>query len=301
MPRSRAQWTIAAILALVAALMFWDLLAEPVAGSLPAAAPPSAYDPLTERPRDERQAGELAYLRYCSGCHGVAGDGKGPAARFLTPKPRDFTRGIYKFHSCVPGAAPFDDDVLRAITRGLHGTSMPSWRLLPEHERRALVRHVKGFFTQWQYRGEPSRIPMHKNPFDLEDPEAIEAAVKDGERYYHKEMTCWSCHPGYLPAAEVEALTGVSPGPLYGPAVSKPDDWGEVIEPPDFRTDTLKSVDSLEDLYRVITAGVGGTAMPAWITIEPEKLWALAIYVDSLRPRSELRRRLAKLRQEASE
>jgi mono/diheme cytochrome c family protein len=45
----------------------------------------------------------------------------------------------------------------------------------------------------------------------------------------------------------------------------------------------LKSVGSLGDIYRVIAAGVGGTAMPTWDgALEPEKLWAMAIYVQSL-------------------
>jgi mono/diheme cytochrome c family protein len=38
-----------------------------------------------------------------------------------------------------------------------------------------------------------------------------------------------------------------------------------------------------EDLYRVISAGVGGAAMPTWKGAIPEEnLWALAYYVQSL-------------------
>lgn len=35
--------------------------------------------------------GKQVYLKRCAGCHGVRGDGKGPAAQFLKPTPFDFT------------------------------------------------------------------------------------------------------------------------------------------------------------------------------------------------------------------
>ncbi len=39
----------------------------------------------------------------------------------------------------------------------------------------------------------------------------------------------------------------------------------------------------MEDLYRVIASGVGGTAMPTWKGSLPEEdIWALAHYVESL-------------------
>jgi hypothetical protein len=68
-------------------------------------------------------------------------------------------------------------------------------------------------------------------------------------------------------------------------AIAKPDLWGESILPPDFRTDRLKSVRDLADLYHVILAGVGGTAMPTWKSaLTAEQAWGLVLYVDSLRP-----------------
>ncbi|TMB05767.1 MAG: cytochrome c, partial [Deltaproteobacteria bacterium] len=56
--------------------------------------------------------------------------------------------------------------------------------------------------------------------------------------------------------------------------------------PPDFTRTELRSVrpdHQLEDLYRVIVSGVGGTAMPTWKGALPEEdLWALVHFVDSL-------------------
>jgi mono/diheme cytochrome c family protein len=67
------------------------------------------------------------------------------------------------------------------------------------------------------------------------------------------------------------------------------------ILPPDFIRSELRSGDTLADLYRTIAAGVGGTAMPAWIATAPytdpntgehwdgeKDIWALAHYVRSL-------------------
>jgi len=270
------------------------------------------YDPLVDRPNEEGDSGAISYHKYCVGCHGVAGDGNGPAALHLDPKPRDFTKGLYKFHASVPGHAVSDSDVVRTITRGLHGTSMPSWRLLPEHERYALARYVKGFFREWENFAPAKAITYHQMPFDFEDADSLEAAKQHGELLYHRntkqtdqglEMgtTCWACHPGYLDEQRVEELIGAPPGADYLPAVAKPDVWDDVIKPPDFRTDTLKSVESLEDLYRVISVGVTGTAMPSWSILSPNDLWSLVLYVDSLRPRSIVNSQIAALRRQEEE
>ena len=45
--------------------------------------------------------GKQVYFRRCVGCHGEKGDGNGPSARFLNPKPRNFTSGTFKFRSTV--------------------------------------------------------------------------------------------------------------------------------------------------------------------------------------------------------
>ena len=42
----------------------------------------------------DANAGKAVYERKCLLCHGEKGDGKGPAAELLDPKPRDFTSGI---------------------------------------------------------------------------------------------------------------------------------------------------------------------------------------------------------------
>ena len=52
------------------------------------------------------ERGERVYQHYCVGCHGVSGGGDGVAADYLTPRPRDYRRGIFKFTSTGYGNRP---------------------------------------------------------------------------------------------------------------------------------------------------------------------------------------------------
>src|SRR3546814_15097631 len=73
------------------------------------------------------------YERRCTGCHGVTGNGNGPAATFMHEfRPRDFTLGLFKFRLTPSSSMPTDGDLLRTITRGVRGTAMPSWHMLEE-------------------------------------------------------------------------------------------------------------------------------------------------------------------------
>ena len=73
----------------------------------------------------DAKAGKAVYDLKCIGCHGEKGDGKGPAAELVVPKPRDFTTGLYKIRTSA-NKAPTDQDLFRIITDGMPETSMPS-------------------------------------------------------------------------------------------------------------------------------------------------------------------------------
>ena len=83
------------------------------------------------------------YRRHCARCHGVTGDGRGPTAAYQRPYPRDFRRGVFKFTSTPRGVPPTDADLHATLSRGGAGTAMPSFALLAEPERDALVDYVK--------------------------------------------------------------------------------------------------------------------------------------------------------------
>ena len=58
-------------------------------------------------------AGKQIYRDRCWYCHGKVGDGNGPAADFLDPRPRDFTAGMYKIRTTKTGELPTDEDLFR--------------------------------------------------------------------------------------------------------------------------------------------------------------------------------------------
>ncbi len=252
--------------------------------------------------------GRQAYKTYCVGCHGEAGDGTGPAARFLEPKPRDFTSGVIKFAAVEAGQLPHNEDLERVIRRGLHGTSMPAWRFLPEETLGGLVAYVKSFAADEFANDEP-----HARIVAAEDPWAgwgEKKAVRKGAAIYHALALCSNCHPSYLTKQEVFDLSKAEYGsgttsfredPYAGVVTST--DWGDELAAPDFLTAVLKNGTGIEDVYRVIVSGIGGTAMPTWRGALPEEqLWALAYYVQSialLRGTTEAKELAAKLASQA--
>jgi mono/diheme cytochrome c family protein len=95
------------------------------------AAPPAVTPALLQK-------GEDAYLTYCAACHGEKGDGNGPSAASLTPRPRNFRADAFK-----AGTTP--DQLFHTVSAGLPGTPMVGFGYLPEEDRWALVAWVTTF------------------------------------------------------------------------------------------------------------------------------------------------------------
>ena len=88
--------------------------------------------------------GKALYLQNCVPCHGIAGDGEGPRAYFIFPRPRDFTRDYSR--------AVFNRPRLyRSIGEGKNGTEMPAWsRVLSPQQIADLSEYVFQAFIQGQ-------------------------------------------------------------------------------------------------------------------------------------------------------
>jgi cytochrome c oxidase cbb3-type subunit I/II len=87
--------------------------------------------------------GKVVYQRRCLGCHGVSGDGNGPAATFMyKQRPRNFQAAVFKFR-LTKESIPTDGDLLRTITSGVRGTAMPAWYELPLADRLAVIQYIK--------------------------------------------------------------------------------------------------------------------------------------------------------------
>ena len=57
------------------------------------------------------------YETNCAVCHGIYGDGNGPAAHMFLARPRDFRQGIFKFRSTPSGSLPADGDLRQTVTQ----------------------------------------------------------------------------------------------------------------------------------------------------------------------------------------
>ncbi len=238
-------------------------------------------------PAEVLNKGRDNYTVYCRACHGINGDGNGPAAKGLRPAPRDFRLGLIKYASVSADYLPPDTDFLRIVKNGLHGTAMLEWDISDERLY-TIVQYIKTFSDRWQDEyeevGEP--IVPSKDPFVGREKEGIEL----GKMVYHGIASCWSCHPAYADKTYIynankelagKEVTEFRPN-LYEPEL-KDSDYGFKILPPDFIYHEIRAGTTMNDLFRTIAAGITGTAMPTWYgSILDEQIWSMVYYVRYL-------------------
>jgi len=81
--------------------------------------------------------GEMLFKQNCSSCHGNSGQGNGPAAGTLNPRPRNFAQPAdWKrgFHVT---------DIFTTISTGIKGTGMAAFDFIRPADRMALVHYVR--------------------------------------------------------------------------------------------------------------------------------------------------------------
>jgi mono/diheme cytochrome c family protein len=98
------------------------------------------------------------YRKHCVQCHGITGDGAGPAATLLAPYARDFRRGTFKFKSTPIGSKPTKADLVHTIEHGIAGTSMPAFAPLRNRDEFAKdIEAVTEYVIYLSIRGEVER------------------------------------------------------------------------------------------------------------------------------------------------
>ncbi len=122
-------------------------------------------------------SGRMLYMRHCSHCHGTSGDGEGPTARYLTPRPRDYRDGVFKFTSTNDMSKVSRDDLARVIKYGIPGTYMPSFLLMTEEEHHAIVEYVRFLALRGEY--EKKLVAELSSDFSQV---AVDSRVKNGEK-----------------------------------------------------------------------------------------------------------------------
>jgi cytochrome c oxidase cbb3-type subunit 2 len=227
-----------------------------------------------ERSDEMIARGRIVYEENCLGCHGVKGDGNGPAAAFMNKqRPRNFTFGVFKFKH-VDGPLPTDADLLRTISRGVRGTAMPAWFELPLEDRLAVIQYVKyELAVDRSDPGNPWYYFVEEGPGAAleigEPPEPSADLVARGGEIW-RAAKCWECH-GETGAGDGEKAAGLR------------DATGFYIVPANLTLGLFKSGPTVRDIFRTISVGLSGTPMPAFKdAFREEDRWALAYFVLSL-------------------
>lgn len=263
-------WALRALtMAVVIALMAVGLS---LADSALAATVPS--QPKPEDTPELTAEGKVIYFRRCSFCHGLLGDGEGPAAAYLDPRPRDFTLGTFKFRSTESGELPTDEDLFATISRGLAGTGMQSFddqlikNGLSEHQRWAVISYVKTFAIEFSNDEFDPYKKLVELPSDL--PPYDEDSIAKGKEIFERAK-CWECH----------GKQGRGDGQK---SFDRTDDWGFPIR---IRNVThswkIKTGAAVEDIYMRFSTGINGTPMPSFAkALNVEERWYLANFIKSL-------------------
>ncbi len=208
-----------------------------------------------------KAAGKKIYMRECAACHGVEGDGAGPGAYILNPRPRNLQLGVFKLRSTPTGENPTDQDLFKTITRGISsmaGAMMPSFQELPAKDRWALVTYVKAV-AGIDKAGKPIDLPTKPRSFDL----AL------GRQVYER-LQCAACH----------GVDGLGDGTS---SLTLKDAQKRRIWAPDLSRGQFKGGAMPRDIYTRISTGLDGTPMPAYASkAKPNEIWALSGYVLSL-------------------
>jgi hypothetical protein len=207
------------------------------------------------------------YDRFCLPCHGSAGDGRGPAAPWLWPRPRDFTRGELKWRTTDVGVAPTRGDLAAAIRWGAGGTSMHGFAgWLDDAAVERLVDVVAGFA--------PGPLaPSAPRTAACPPPDAARGAAQ------WQALGCASCH----------GAGGKGDGPA---AAALTDGDGRPAAPYDLTAHPVRRPhppggDVRAALVDSIGYGLAGTAMPGYrSSVGHADLCALADHVDALRSKA---------------
>jgi len=219
--------------------------------------------------------GAAVYAKRCSQCHGDDGEADGAAAGHSFPRPRKFAENsTYKIRRTPVGELPTDQDLFDIITRGLGGTSMPPFEVLPEQERWDVVAYIKSLsedFVDPDYVSTAVPIPevvAAESSSEASSPESVEA----GSALFAEN--CAKCH----------GVKGRGDGEQWDTMEEK---WTKTRMVPAnlANPESYRGGAAAYDIFRTITAGVDGTPMPSHQeNLTLEERWNLTHFVMSLHP-----------------
>lgn len=242
---------------------------------------------------DPAERGKQLFARHCAACHGDQGDGKGIAAAFLFPKPRDFRSGRFRLVS-TKNRVPLREDLHAVVVRGMPGSAMPPFAHLSQSDRDALVDEVYRLRQEGARESYLNRLKEEEGLTDEEiaaddvqkeildymaeviaagettdvpafEPPSLESIARGKEVY--ARFACIQCH----------GATGLGDGPQ-----AMVDDEKLPTRPRDFTLGVFKGNHDERALYRRIAYGMPGTPMPSSSGMAPEQMIDLVHYIRSM-------------------
>lgn len=218
---------------------------------------------------EQHLRGERIYDRQCALCHGRNGRGDGEWGAAVATKPRDFTKGIFKFRTTPPGKLPTEADLLRTLRHGVSGTMMPTFAKLTPLELRSVIAYIRSFSKRWEDpRNYADPVALPATPDWIHEGPAAAAAARRGAVTF--AQTCAACH----------GPRGKGDGPA---APGLRDVWDRPITPANLAQPHHKSGDLPADLFRTIALGLDGTPMAGFLAaLGPERIWEVIAHLRTL-------------------
>jgi len=263
-----------------------------------------------------KESAEL-YRLECLHCHGTEGAGDGSTAPFLSPPPRDYQPGWFKWAAVENKTKPRREDLYKVISEGSYTSAMPNFKRFSRAQIHGLVDMVRLL----SIRGETERLlALELDGGDTSlTPELISETYSSiweqwntaDERVVHcdgvvpeptaemiargRELymdanggACFECH-GDRGLGDGTKAWEPHPDGLDEDGdgavdqVRMIDDWGDELIPRDLTSGIFRGGRRPIDIYRRISIGITGTPMPAVPdTLTEDDRWAIVHYVLSL-------------------
>jgi mono/diheme cytochrome c family protein len=237
------------------------------------------FEPWNAEPfqKADVKRGATVYRQYCVQCHGAKGEGDGPGADGLTPKPAvhakmalndfpiDYLYNLVYHGGKTVGKSPNMPDWGMTIgEQGVADVITYMRATFKGGEKMASVtgKKAKGDCPQKRNTKEVSfKYKNKKNPL-----KATPANLKAGEALYQKTakpMACKLCH-GKRGDGKGPGAAGIRPAPRNFTCSA-----------------TMKDI-SDGQMFGVIKAGSPGTAMPAFKNLKDKQVWQVIHYIRQL-------------------
>ncbi len=114
--------------------------------------------------------GKKLYNANCFACHGMKGDGKGPAGMALNPKPRNFTSD----KDWINGRRIVD--IFKTLKDGIPNSAMLAYGFMPVTDRFALIHYVRSFAVDYP-KSTPEEIAMADSVYSISLGDSVAAQI----------------------------------------------------------------------------------------------------------------------------